>query len=43
MLLSSLQLNHIVVNGISFLFNNIIAAFALIYFFRLYMLSTKNA
>ncbi|CAG9420391.1 YciC family protein [Providencia alcalifaciens] len=43
MLLSSLQLNHIVVNGISFLINNMIAAFALIYFFRLYMLSSKNA
>ncbi|WP_369311053.1 YciC family protein [Providencia rettgeri] len=42
-LLSSLQLNHIVLNGISFLLNNIVAAFALIYFYRLYMLINKNA
>lgn len=42
-LLSSLQMNHIVLNGISFLLNNIVAAFALIYFYRLYMLVNKNA
>ncbi|MFD1091329.1 YciC family protein [Providencia vermicola] len=42
-LLSSLQMNHIVLNGISFLLNNIVAAFALIYFYRLYMLVNKTA
>ncbi len=41
-LLSSIQLNHIMANGISFLINNFIAAFALIYFYRLYMLIGKN-
>lgn len=38
LVVSSLNLNHIVTNGISFLINNVIAAFALIYFYRLYML-----
>ncbi|MFB9996389.1 YciC family protein [Providencia rustigianii] len=41
-ILSNLQINHIVLNGISFLANNMVAAFALIYFFRLYMLTSKQ-
>ncbi|MEX6158074.1 YciC family protein [Providencia manganoxydans] len=42
LLMSSMQMNHIVSNGVSFLINNIIAAFALIYFYRLYMLITQK-
>lgn len=42
LLVSSIQMNHIVANGVSFLINNIIAAFALIYFYRLYMLITQK-
>lgn len=42
LLVSSIQINHIVANGVSFLINNIIAAFALIYFYRLYMLITQK-
>ncbi|BBU95856.1 MULTISPECIES: YciC family protein [Providencia] len=41
-LLGNLNMNHIAINGISFLLNNVVAAFALIYFYRLYMLITKN-
>ena len=40
--ISSVELNHIVANGLSFLINNFIAAFALIYFYRVYMLVSKN-
>lgn len=40
--ISSVELNHIAANGISFLINNFIAAFALIYFYRVYMLVSKN-
>ncbi|ELX8378089.1 YciC family protein [Providencia vermicola] len=41
-LINKLQLNHIVANGLSFFINNIIAAFALLYFYRLYMLITQK-
>ncbi|UDG80753.1 hypothetical protein GFV14_00228 [Candidatus Hartigia pinicola] len=36
--LNSLNLNHIINNGLSFLLNNMISAFAFIYFYRLHML-----
>ncbi|EKT56225.1 YciC family protein [Providencia sneebia] len=42
LLISNLNLNHIVGNGLSFLLNNVIAAFALIYFYRLYMLISEK-
>ncbi|MGG4607094.1 YciC family protein [Providencia sp. Me31A] len=41
-LLELFNMNHIAINGISFLLNNFVAAFALIYFYRLYMLINKN-
>lgn len=42
LLVSSFHINHIVTNGLSFLLNNVISAFALIYFYRLYMLLTQK-
>ncbi|EPC7687540.1 YciC family protein [Providencia stuartii] len=38
LLFNMFELNYIVSNGISFFVNNLIAAFVLLYFFRLYML-----